>query len=93
MFITFFIAKYQQICAEHSSQNGDSESGTGVLGAISSTSSSKADTNNPLSGLVGPYHSDSEAEDEGREAAGNLDAKVSDFLRVSTSSVRIYYLF
>lgn len=73
--------KYQQICAEHSSQNGDSESGTGVLGAISSTSSSKADTNNPLSGLVGPYHSDSEAEDEGREAAGNLDAKVSDFLR------------
>lgn len=55
-----------------------------MLGTISSTSSSKADTNNPLSGLVGPYHSDSEVEDEGREAAGNLDAKVSDFLRVST---------
>jgi len=81
---TFLAAKYQQICAEHSSQNGDSESRTGVPGTISSTSSSKADTNNPLSGLVGPYHSDSEVEDEGREAAGNLDAKVSDFLRVST---------
>ncbi|XP_069696596.1 uncharacterized protein DDB_G0284459-like [Periplaneta americana] len=74
--------KYQQICAEHSSQNGDTvESGAGVQGAISSTSSSKADSNNPLSGLVGQYHSDSEAEEEGREAAGKLDAKVSDFLK------------
>jgi hypothetical protein len=93
LLITFFAAKYQQICAEHSSQNGDSESGTSTLGAISSTSSSKADSNNPLSGLVGPYHSDSEAEDEGKEAGGNLDAKVSDFLRVSTFLVPIYYLF
>ena len=90
---TFLTAKYQQICAEHSSKNGDSESRTGVLGTISSTSSSKADTNNALSGLVGPYHSDSDVEDEGREAAGNLDAKVSDFLRVSTPSFAIYYLF
>lgn len=93
LLITFLAAKYQQICAEHSSQNGDSESRTGVLGTISSTSSSKADTNNPLSGLVGPYHSDSDVEDEGREEAGNLDAKVSDFLRVSTPSFPIYYLF
>lgn len=62
-------------------------------GTISSTSSNKADTNNPLSGLVGPYHSDSEVEDEGREAAGNLDAKVSDFLRVSTPSFLICYCF
>lgn len=58
-----------------------------MQGAISSTSSSKADGNNVLSGLVGPYHSDSEAEEEGREAAGNLDAKVSDFLKVSSFAV------
>lgn len=83
--VTFLLAKYQQICAEHSSQNGDCGSGSGVQGAISSTSS-KSDSNNLLSGLVGPYHSDSEAEEEGREAAGNLDAKVSDFLKVSSSA-------
>lgn len=61
-----------------------------MQGAISSTSSSKAESNYPLSGLVGPYHSDSEAEEEGREAAGELDAKVSDFLKVSNSLVPIY---
>jgi hypothetical protein len=91
--VTFLIAKYQQICAEHSSQNGDSESGSGVQGAISSTSSSKSDSNNLLSGLVGPYHSDSEAEEEGREAAGNLDAKVSDFLKVSSSAVSKFAIY
>jgi len=64
-----------------------------VQGAISSTSSSKADSNNPLSGLVGHYHSDSEAEEEGREAAGKLDAKVSDFLKVNSYTIHIYWPF
>jgi hypothetical protein len=90
--VTFLAAKYQQICAEHSSQNGDFESGSGVQGAISSTSSSKFNSNNVLSGLVGPYHSDSEAEEEGREAAGNLDAKVSDFLKVSSYAVHKFMI-
>ena len=88
IFILCITAKYQQICAEHS-QNGDrdtSESSAVAQAAISSTSSSKADSNNALSGLVGHYHSDSDAEEEGREAAGKLDAKVSDFLRVSGHS-------
>nr|CAD7407707.1 unnamed protein product [Timema poppensis] len=67
--------KYQQICAEHSTQSNGRSSGT-----ASSSQVKKGKINNPLRSLLGKYRSDSDSEGE-EDAKDQLDSKVSNFLK------------
>nr|CAD7260134.1 unnamed protein product [Timema shepardi] len=67
--------KYQQICAEHSTQSNGRSSGS-----ASSSQVKKGKINNPLRSLLGKYRSDSDSEGE-EDAKDQLDSKVSNFLK------------